>query len=133
MLDPLTTFSLASAIVQFVDFGSKVARGAIEIYNSADGTLEENVELEDSTAKIKQLNERILSHPIVKAAGGEISENEALLGDLASRSNVVAGELLSLLENFRKCPPLRPTQKMGKLLQGCFGSDALEQRQNPTS
>jgi hypothetical protein len=101
MLDPLTAISLASAIVQFVDFGSKVIGGASEIYKSADGALKENAELEDSTTKINQLNDRILLPPIVTASGEAISEDETVLTELASTSKVVAGELLSLLQDFR--------------------------------
>ena len=33
MLDPLTATSLASAVVQFVDFSSKVLKKTVEIYN----------------------------------------------------------------------------------------------------
>ena len=100
MLDPLTAISLASAIVQFVDFGSKVIRGASEIYKSADGALRENAELEDSTTKINQLNDRILLPPTVTVSVEAIFEDEALT-ELASTSKVVAGELLSLLQDFR--------------------------------
>jgi hypothetical protein len=100
MLDPLTAVSLASAIVQFVDFASKVIRGASEIYNSADGALRDNAELEDSTTKINQLNDRILVPSTVTNTGGTLAEDTALT-ELASTSKVVADELLSLLQDFR--------------------------------
>ena len=101
MLDPLTAISLASAIVQFVDFGSKVIGGASEIYKSADGAMKEYAELEDATAKIDQLNDRILLPSSFKDSGEVLSEHQAVLTELASASKVVAGELLSLLQDFR--------------------------------
>ena len=61
MLDPLTAIGLASAIVQFVDYGSKVIGMASEMYKSADGALKDNAELEDWTTKIDQSSDRILS------------------------------------------------------------------------
>lgn len=99
MLDPLTAISLASAIVQFVDFGSKVIDGASEIYRSVDGALKENVDLEESTNKINQLNDKIL---LPKAASGDvISEDDTKLTELASTAKEVAGELLNLLQSFK--------------------------------
>lgn len=45
-MDPLTALGLASNIVQFVDFASKLISQSHEIYQSADGALEDNVALE---------------------------------------------------------------------------------------
>lgn len=101
MLDPLTAISLASAIAQFIDFGSKVIRGASEIYKSTDGVLNDNAELEDSTTKINQLNDRILLPPLITASNEPVSEDEMGLAELAWTSKAVARELLSLLQDFR--------------------------------
>ena len=101
MLDPLTAISLASAIVQFVDFGSKVVRGACEIYNSTDGALQENADLEDKTLRISQLNDKILQPSNIASSSEAIFSEERKLDELASISKVVARELLSLLHDFR--------------------------------
>ena len=100
MLDPLTAISLASAIVQFVDFGSKVVRGAFEIYKSKDGRLKENAELEDSTSKINELNDKIIL-PTTDPVSNESDFEDGALTGLASTSKEVASELLSLLQDFK--------------------------------
>ena len=101
MLDPLTAIGLASAIVQFVACGSKVIGMASEIYKSADGTLKENVELENWTTKVDQLSDRILLPSTVTSSDEGISDDEKLLTELAKTSKGVAGELLSLLHDLR--------------------------------
>jgi len=44
MLDPLTAPSIAWAVVQFTDFGIKLASNAKETCESADGVLTKNAE-----------------------------------------------------------------------------------------
>jgi hypothetical protein len=46
MLDPLTALSIAGAVVQFTDFGIKLASNVKEICESADGVLIKNAEYE---------------------------------------------------------------------------------------
>ena len=101
MLDPLTAIGLASAIVQFVAYGSKVIGMASEIYKSADGALKDNAALEDWTIKIDQSSDRILLPSTVTASGEGISDDEKVLTELASTSKVAAGDLLSLLHDLR--------------------------------
>ena len=100
MLDPLTAISLASAIVQFVDFGSKIVGGTVEIYKSVNGATKENAELEDITVNINQLNDKI-SMPTVAIAGEAISDDESILTGLALSSKAVAKDLLTLLRDLR--------------------------------
>jgi len=46
-MDPVTAVGLASAILTFIDFGWEVASGAVGVYRSLDGTLDENARLGD--------------------------------------------------------------------------------------
>ena len=98
MLDPLTAIGLASAIVQFVDFGSKLIKGGSEIYKSVDGALAENSELEDITTKIHQLNGNILS-PVSMNSGQLPTLDEEALTELAESCRTIAGELLFVLRD----------------------------------
>jgi hypothetical protein len=45
-MDPLTALSLASSIVQFVDFGSELVAKGYRRYKSADSSLVEDVDTE---------------------------------------------------------------------------------------
>jgi len=57
-MDPVSTLSLAAAIVQFVDFGCRVLDKSQEIYKSASGNLAENIETQSVTEQLKTLTER---------------------------------------------------------------------------
>ena len=45
MMDPLSAFSTAAAVVQFVDFGYRLVKGAHELYTSPVGQKSEYIEL----------------------------------------------------------------------------------------
>lgn len=114
MLDPLTAISLASAIVQFVDFGSQLIRGGSEIYKSSDGALAENSELEDITTKIDQLNRKVLSS-VPTHSGQPPTPDEEALTELAESCRTVAGELLVLLRDLKVVHPLGVHRKWDSL------------------
>jgi hypothetical protein len=59
VLDPLTALSVAGTIVQFVDFSSKILSHTAEFYNSAEGALSTNEELELVTADLSNLLARL--------------------------------------------------------------------------
>jgi hypothetical protein len=59
MLDPLTALGVASHIVQFVDFTVKLISKSHEIYNSTDGALIANKDLEAIAAHLNRLTERL--------------------------------------------------------------------------
>jgi hypothetical protein len=44
-MDPISALSLSAAILQFIDFGSKIIVATYSIYQSTDGTTRENLEL----------------------------------------------------------------------------------------
>jgi hypothetical protein len=50
MLDPLNALSLASAVVQFVDFSSRLISTGYDIYRSNEGAAAENLEIEAATS-----------------------------------------------------------------------------------
>ena len=55
MLDPLTSLSLASTVLQLVEFGSELIKEGSELYCSVDGVLSKNIELETITLNLKDL------------------------------------------------------------------------------
>ena len=93
MLDPLTALSLASAIVQFVDFGCKLLSQSQELYHSADGALKANITTEEIT-----LDVIALSHSLRKK---EVSAHDVALGKLVDSCEREAEELLRILADLR--------------------------------
>jgi len=56
MLDPLAALGLASSIVQLISFTSDLVAKGRDIYQSSDGTLVENLELEAITKSLEDLS-----------------------------------------------------------------------------
>lgn len=75
-MDPLSALGLASAILQIVDFSSKLISGATEIYSSASGT---TAEFEDSDRSIESLRSLTRRLDVPTPVGSLSSEDHNLL------------------------------------------------------
>jgi hypothetical protein len=95
MLDPLTAIGLASAIVQFVDFSSKLVSETKELYHST-----QNEELQAVTQDLRELCTK-LSSAQGRAASVEPSTDELALLELSGSCKAVADELVAVLEKLR--------------------------------
>lgn len=91
-MEALAAVSLASNILQFVDFSTKLIHGAREIYVSVSGETEENRSVESITSEMKSLTSK-LSSP----ATSQQSEDEKSLSRLAGECKIVADQILDLL------------------------------------
>ncbi len=60
MLDPLTAVSLASSVVQFTDFGIKLIRGSIKLYETPDGVHADYADLETKIDHARKLAKRVM-------------------------------------------------------------------------
>lgn len=56
VLDPWTSLSLASSVVQFVDFGLKILKETKEVVQSANGILPWVTEIKRSTCSAQQIS-----------------------------------------------------------------------------
>jgi len=95
MLDPLTAASLAAAILQFVDFGSKIIVSGYETYRSVNGATEENVDLEYLTQALYKFQDQFSTTP------KQPSHGDQELQRLAQKCTYVAGDLLVLLDSLK--------------------------------
>ena len=98
MLDPLTALSLASNVVQFLDFSAKLVGKGNELYKSADGSSIGNAELESIAKDLQELHERLQQAPPSSAT---VTESNLALRKLSKQCSSVAGELLDALEKLK--------------------------------
>lgn len=97
MLDPLSALSLAAAIVQFVDFGTKIVLSAAEIHASATGSLTKNVELFSITIDLSEISGKLVLGD--RTQRDKYSKDEQALASLAMQCREVANTLLTTLED----------------------------------
>jgi hypothetical protein len=91
--ETLAAIGLAGNIVGFVDFGAKLLSSAVETYQSTEGSLKENDELQAITS---QLHQNFTSLSMAYA-----STQDPTLRDLLNKSILIAKELLDILESFK--------------------------------
>jgi hypothetical protein len=90
-MDPFAAIGLASSIVQFVDYSTKLINGARDIYDSASGMTEHNKSLESIVNEMKLLSSKLLPR-----TGGP-SEDEKALCHVAAECNILSDQILELL------------------------------------
>lgn len=93
MAEALAAVGLASSIIQFLDFGTRLLLTGRALYHSTEGALQENVDFEKVTMSIKSFAQKI--------TGDTISIHEPELRDLAGTCVNLANDLLSLLSRLK--------------------------------
>jgi hypothetical protein len=101
-MDPLTALSLASSIVQFVDFGSELVAKGYRRYKSPDGSLVEDADTEMAAHHLVYLVSK-LQHPsesrLRDSEAGQV-EDQAFRA-LCTKCESIGEELLSCLKAAR--------------------------------
>jgi hypothetical protein len=102
-MDPLSALTVACAVIQFVEFGSKLVGTGLEVYKSTDGAPEEVIEIEALAAHAEQLSQKLASsrQTLVLDTG---AHGEIKLRELASRSEKLANEIVAILSRLSGQP-----------------------------
>lgn len=103
MLDPLTALSVASSVVQFVDFGIKLVTEGYELYEK--GGLLQNDEIELVTKDLTRLTKNLAAKPSFERNYSVVSGDERELQNLASSCQQLGDQLLSLLASLKPRQP----------------------------
>ena len=106
-MDALTALSVATSVVSFVDFGSKLLSKSRKLYKSADGALTENVDIEIIVADIEKLFQGLRrklpeNRPLGNTSTGCTPfEDDGSLDVLCRRCVEIAAELMSRLDRLK--------------------------------
>lgn len=106
-MDPLTALGLASNVVQFVDFSSKLLCGAYEVYSSASGAKAETADLGTVINDLQAVTRR-LSPPSTQPR----TDDEIALSALVSNCRKLSDDILKVL---KKLQSKNPHQKWASL------------------
>ena len=91
-MDPITALGLASNILTFVDFATKIITGTYEVYKSATGTTDENAHIDTIIGDLREAADGLDSDLVGR------TKHERALQELASKCEKLSNELLRLLE-----------------------------------
>ncbi|RDW60295.1 hypothetical protein BP5796_11901 [Coleophoma crateriformis] len=136
-MDALTALSVASSVIQFVDFGSKLLSNTRKLYKSARGVLTENVDVEIITHDLSNLTlglrRKLPQNRRLGTVGSDAnpaSEDDEALDVLCARCVEIAEELIKRLSNL-KVKPIESKGNEGK--EGEGEEKPPEEESNPPS
>ena len=101
MLDPLSSFSLAAGIVQFIDFISTIISESREVYGSTTGLLKENADLESMSATLSEFIVTLSASTKIGASAPFYSPEEGRLKSTAESCREVAEQILTTLQDLK--------------------------------
>lgn len=102
MLDPFSALGLASNIVQLIAFGSKLLSESNDIYHSAAGSSNGNLELEARYGNLREISTKLNASTSLLAPNRKnLSKEEEALRGLAIGCKDVADELLLTLQKLK--------------------------------
>lgn len=91
-MDGSPTFGLASSILQFVVFATRVTEGARKLYKSSSDVLEEHEELQDVIEDLRQSTDKLRSSN---------DDESSVLGSLCSECFKISDELTQILSSLK--------------------------------
>ena len=100
-MDPASGIGIAAAVIQFVDFGSKVVARSSEYHHSATGLALGNSELERVTKDLVRLSTGLDKSLKDSSNVSNVSPNQEQLQALGKECQSVASELLAVLERLK--------------------------------
>ena len=125
-MDPISAVSLASNVVQLLDFSLKIVSKASDIYHSAQGTEIRNVDLGNVTENLISLNRRAQNRAR-KVCAYAISEDEQALGALTEACNQIGETLVAALQKARIQGAHRGWKSMRQALKSVLGRDRIQE------
>jgi len=97
-MDPLSSLSIASSLVQLIDFAARLVSGTYRIHTTASGERGSNSDVKFITDNLQELNNDIcdsLSTSMALAPGASLRHSEIIV--LCSQCDEVAKQLISVL------------------------------------
>lgn len=120
-MDALAGIGLASSIISFVDFGSKLLSKAREIAISADGALSENLDLELVTEDLRNLSDNL------RDGSGLRSLSEQKLVHLRRGCVEVADQLIDALDRLKIKQDKTPFKSFQQAIKILWKKEKLEE------
>ena len=97
MLEALAALSLASSIIQLVDFSGKLLKNGYDAYKSTNGADYERTQIACRVADLQTASQNLRA----SSTGSSASSDEKLLLRLATESDEISKKLLGMLDGLK--------------------------------
>jgi len=94
-MDPLSALSLASAVIQFINFASKLFIQGAQLYRSSEGALLDNIELSSISGDLRRISIGLRPSQSTE----HLVEDELALWDLSISCQKLADKILYTIED----------------------------------
>jgi hypothetical protein len=128
VLDPITALSVASSVVQFVDFSTKLISKGKEYYRSADGVLTDHAEQAAVSSRLSELSRRLLNSIPVSATGKKPSPSEEALWEAALECMKFANEFIGAIDELTVTGNHRKWKSFRQALKSVWKKEGIEER-----
>jgi hypothetical protein len=99
-MEPLSALSIATAVVQFLDFAGSILSSTYKIYTSSPGDLGQNNDVRSITKSLIDLNTKLeadLNYP----TPGRLSSQDKYISQLGRECNEIGNRLVLALERIQ--------------------------------
>lgn len=124
-MDPISALSLASNVVQFLDFGIKLVSKTHEIYNSAEGAEVRNIELDAIAQNFVSLSQRVKNRSR-KVCAYATSDDEMALQAMTEQCNKIGEELIRALQKAKVQGAHKQWKSVRQALKSVLGRDKIQ-------
>ncbi|KAL9108602.1 MAG: hypothetical protein Q9227_006688 [Pyrenula ochraceoflavens] len=128
VLDALAALSLATAAVQFLEFGIKIISKSKEIYESADGLSADQVEQAAVSTRLLDLTKELLQAQHASAKAKKLSKAEESLRSIVGECATLADDFQGTLESVKITGRHRRWKSFRQALKSVWTKDGLEKR-----
>lgn len=125
-MDPLTAISVASAVVQFVDFGTKLVSKGKEYYRSAEGVLADHAEQSAVSSKLSELTNRLSKSISLHGSGRKLSHAEAALLEVTEDCMRTSDDFIIALDGLKVAGPHRKWKSFRQALKSVWKKEGLQ-------
>ena len=127
MIDPVSALGLVSSLIQVADFSVRILSKADEIGRSADGSMEENRDIE-KCAKELVLRNQLLSDSLIRNEGEKDSwdKDDMVLGRLGHDCNRAARELIECLSGLRSYHGRSTFKSVRQAIKAVYSKEKVE-------
>lgn len=98
-MDPLSALSVASSVIQFVQFGGSLVAKSHEIYTS--GSLRSNIDYEEATQRLSSLTNGVKSSLNDLEGLGPLSKNSTAIKAICVKCSSLANDLSARVNGLR--------------------------------
>ena len=117
VLDPLSALSLASNVVQFIDFGSRLISEIQEIRQSASGLTKENIDFLFTAEAFRRKSDILFANPTDGIGSSSLPLSRSALQEFVVPCRQVSDELIAILEGLKVMEPRKRQQSFRQALR----------------